>query len=277
MSSGSTSGNMKSGDTSTKIKSRAFISRQHPLGDSKDPFTADKVNKELKDRMKFENYPHQRVSSLCGPTTLFYCLLKSYPDLYKKAVMELWSDGKTKINNLNISPYDARKARDLFDQNDNLRMKAIDWMTLAGLRDSWNSGLCYDSPLKQVAGITTPGEIQEWFKLAGFTVKDAYFTTSVENSIEINEYVKSSKYHVISLVDSSIISTQSQGFFIYPNHWIIWTDVLRTGSQPITAQLSLSEKVKFKLFSWGSPNMSTHELSFARLSAYITTTIIIEE
>lgn len=55
--SNSTSGNMKGGDTSTKIKPRPFISRQHPLNDPKDPFTAAKVNKELVDRLALKTYP----------------------------------------------------------------------------------------------------------------------------------------------------------------------------------------------------------------------------
>ncbi|MGP4965168.1 hypothetical protein, partial [Psychrobacter celer] len=58
--SNSTSDYMKGGDTSTKIKPRPFISRQHPLNDPKDPFTKAKVNKELVDRLALNNYPHQR-------------------------------------------------------------------------------------------------------------------------------------------------------------------------------------------------------------------------
>lgn len=276
--SNSTSGNMKDGDTSTKIKPRPFISKQHPLNDPKDPFTAAKVKKELENRLALKTFPHQRVSSLCGPATLFYCLLIDYPDMYKQAVAELWKDGKTTISQLNIKPFDARKARDLFNSNDTQTIKAIDWMTLAGLRDSWNSALCYDSPLKQVAGITTPGEIKDWFRLAGYRVKDTYYMPSVKNFIEINSYVKNSKYHVISLLDSSIISTQAKGYFVYPNHWIVWTDMLRTNNKPITTDLAFSDNVSFKLFSWGDPNMRTHaDLSYAKFSAYITTTIIIEK
>ncbi|MBE8610768.1 MULTISPECIES: hypothetical protein [Psychrobacter] len=277
--SNSTSGNMKGGDTSTKIKPRPFISRQHPLNDPKDPFTAAKVNKELVDRLALKTYPDQGTSSLCGPATLFYCLLIDHPKLYKQAVAELWKDGKTSINQLNIKPFDARKAEELFQPDDiTLRVSAIDWMTLAGLRDSWNSILCYDSPLKQVAGITTPGEIKDWFRLAGYRVKDAYYAPSVKNFIEINNYVKDSKYHVISLVDSRIISTQNKAFFVYPNHWIVWKDALRTSNKPITDNLTYSDNVSFKLFSWGDPNMSTHaDLSYVKFSAYITTTIIIEK
>ncbi|MGP5373167.1 hypothetical protein ACTXLO_08720 [Psychrobacter alimentarius] len=276
--SNSTSGNMKDGDTSTKIKPRPFISKQHPLNDSEDPFTAAKVKEELENRLALKTFPHQRVSSLCGPATLFYCLLIDYPDIYKQAVAELWRDGKTTINQLNIRPFDARKVRDFFNSNNTQVMKAIDWMTLAGLRDSWNSALCYDSPLKQVAGITTPGEIKDWFRLAGYRVKDTYYMPSVNNFIEINGYVKNPKYHVISLLDSSIISTQAKGYFVYPNHWIVWTDVLCTSNKPITENLTFSDNVSFKLFSWGDPGMRTHaDLSYAKFSAYITTTIIIEK
>lgn len=208
---------------------------------------------------------------ISGPAALFYCLFIDYPELYKQAVAELWKDGKTTINQLNIKPFDARKAEELFQPDDiTLRVSAIDWMTLAGLRDSWNSILCYDSPLKQVAGITTPEEIKDWFRLAGYRVKDTYYAPSIKNFIEINNYVKNPKYHVVSLLDSSIISTQATGFFVYPNHWIVWRDMLRTSNKPITDSLTYSDNVSFKLFSWGDPNMSTHaDLSYVKFSAYI--------
>ncbi len=85
--SGTASG--KGTSVSTNITPRPFISRQHPLNDHKDPFTAAKVNKELVDRLALKTFPHQRVSSLCGPATLFYCLLIDYPKLYKQAVADL--------------------------------------------------------------------------------------------------------------------------------------------------------------------------------------------
>lgn len=54
--------------------------------------------------------------------------------------------------------------------------------------------------------------------------------------------------------------------------------MLRTSNKPITENLTYSDNVSFKLFSWGDSNMSTHaDLSYAKFSAYITTTIIIEK
>ncbi|SJN26772.1 hypothetical protein [Psychrobacter sp. JB385] len=276
--SNSTNGNMRRGDISTKITSRPFISRQHPLNDPKDPFTAAKVNQELSDRMALKTYPTQGASSLCGPATLFYCLLVDYPKLYKRAVAELWRDGKTTVNNLKIEPNARTKnPKDLFKTKDELRILAIDWITLASLRDSTNNIMSYSSPFDQAAGITLPADIIDWFKKAGYRHVDTFVLDSSTNIIKINGYQNNSNYHVISLVNSGFISGQGLPTINFPNHWVMWTDQVRNrDGSPIRSDIKSHDAVKLKLFTWGEIARPIQaNLSFAEFQKYHFQAIVI--
>ncbi|WP_201597601.1 hypothetical protein [Psychrobacter vallis] len=276
--SNSTSGNMKGGDSSTKITPRPFISRQHPLNNPKDPFTAAKVNKELVNRLALKTFPTQGASSLCGPATLFYCLLIDHPKLYKQAVAELWRDGKTTINDLKIEPSARTKnPKDLFKKKEELRILAIDWMTLASLRDSTNNIMTYSSPFDQAAGITLPVDMIDWFKKAGYRHVETFVLDRPTNIIKINSYQSNPNYHVISLVNSGFISGQNLPTVNLPNHWVMWTDQLRNSDGiPIRTDIKSSDTVKLKLFTWGEIARPIKlNLSFAEFQKYHFQAIVI--
>ncbi|MGP5179233.1 MULTISPECIES: hypothetical protein [unclassified Psychrobacter] len=276
--SNSTSGNMKGGDTSTKIKPRPFISRQHPLNDPKDPFTAAKVNEEFADRVALKTYPAQGASSLCGPAALFYCLLIDHPKLYKQAIAELWKDGKTTINDLKIEPSArAKNPQDLFDEEDKVRISALDWMTLASLRDSANNIMTYGSPFSQAAGITLPVDIIDWFKKAGYRHVDTLIFDNPTNIIKINGYQDNSNYHVISLINSGFISRQSLPTVNLPNHWVVWTDKLRNSDgSPIRSDIKPSDTIKLKLFTWGEiARPLKSDLTFSEFQKYHFQAIVV--
>jgi hypothetical protein len=269
---------MKDGDTSTKIKPRPFISKQHPLNDTKDPFTAVKVKKELTDRMELKTYPSQGASSLCGPATLFYCLLIDHPKLYNDAVAELWINGKTIINDLNIEPStNAKNPEDLFNAKDEMRISAIDWMTLSSLRDSTNNLIDYGSPFSRVAGITLPVDIIDWFKKAGYRHVDTLIFDNPKNIIKINGYKDNSNYHVISLINSGFISRQSLPTVNLPNHWVVWTDLLRNSDgSPIRSDIKSSDTIKLKLFTWGEiARPLKSDLTFSEFQKYHFQAIVV--
>lgn len=68
-----------------------------------DPFARSTIANHLTSRLALTSCPEQNYSSLCGPATFFYCLQIAKPDLYQKAVWDLWSKGQCTLNNLNIT------------------------------------------------------------------------------------------------------------------------------------------------------------------------------
>ena len=246
------------------FKSRAFEDKEHPAGDPLDPFSKEEVEKGLLLRLAKVDYPDQDRSMLCGPAAFFYCLLIDRPDLYKQMVKELWESGKTKIGTLKLEPsYDCRHPKKFFKNHPTLgyspKVWAIDWITLASLRDTENSFFDYDSPDDQVPGITVAGELKKWFKKAGAEIVYE-INTKIINHITgpkltlkdlclLNSYIRPDM-HVVILINAKMINdlfkTKNK------NHWIVWADKLRLiNGHEITEQSLLTEQVALKYFSWG--------------------------
>ena len=269
------------------FKSRAFEAKEHPVGDPHDPFSKEKIDESLKLRLAKEKideglksrlakekvdedlvkmeFPNQQQAMLCGPAAFFYCLLVDRPDLYKQMVKELWESGKTKIGTLKLEPsYDCRHPKKFFYYDNTLgyttRIPAIDWITLASLRDTENVFFDFDSPDDQIPGITPAGDLKTWFKKAGSEIVYE-INTNIINQVtgpkltlkdlcRLNSYVRKDT-HVVMLITSRMFDTRVS--ITTKNHWIVWADKLKLiNGYEVTEQTLLTELVELECFSWGS-------------------------
>lgn len=243
-------------------KPRIFKTKEHDIGDPLDPFTKEKVQQELKARIAKKTFPDQGSSSLCGPAAFFYALLMDRPDIYRQVVNELWESGKTKIGSLKLEPSkDCQNPTKFFKHNDDNKkedipkISAIDWMTLASLRDSENTFFDYQSPDNELSGITMDGSIKSWFNKIGATKEAStgfnYLlgkNLSIKDVLSLNRYIDGN-HHILVLIGAGMLN---YGTGSSKNHWIVWKSklTLKNGSE-ITEQTALTEKVSLELFSWG--------------------------
>ncbi|SFP65239.1 Zn-binding Pro-Ala-Ala-Arg (PAAR) domain-containing protein, incolved in TypeVI secretion [Geopseudomonas sagittaria] len=244
---------------------RVFNDPANPMGTPTDPFEKSKIIEQLKVRVArahgqnmtsstfVPTYPHQSDTSLCGPAAFFYALLMDRPDLYTQAITELWETGETTIGSLHIKPsHGCRNPKNLSYRREGDRVLAIDWISLASLRDSENNLMEYDSPDDQVPGITLPWTIESWFIRAGATevfsnIQPA--SISLSGLLELLTYL-GSQHHVVSLVSASMVEG---GIGAGKNHWIVWEDLPKTSSGAITVTTPANEQITdSRLFSWGS-------------------------
>lgn len=263
----------------TLRRSRIFVCKEHPPGTKKDPFSKEKIEQSLASRLKEKN-PDQSGTWLCGPAAYFFCLLNSRPDIYKTIVKKLWETGNVKVGSLEITPKinGARLVSNFYYENGNPRIPPIDWITLASLRDSENKVLpvkSYDSAiidgsLGGWAGITMASDMKSWLQNTGFTVIEEYSNMTGANYgiiYEINKHAGHDNY-IISLTSSDILEGSNSARV--PNHWIVWTDKLRTkDGVPFSGSSLLTLKnLKLCLFSWGEVGYklkpSVDVLSFSR-------------
>ncbi len=244
---------------------RVFNDRDHPMGTASDPFEKSKVVEQLRVRVarshgqyvstqeRVTPYPNQQETSLCGPAVFFYALLMDRPDLYTKAIIDLWETGETTIGELHIKPsYGCRNPKSFSHTAAGDRISAIDWISLASLRDSENALLDYDSPSDQVPGITLPGKVESWFTKAGATVvfDNIQFRghISQEKFLELLSYL-GPQHHVTSLVCASMIDG---GAGVGKNHWIAWEEAPKTQAGVISQSTASAEKIAdSRMFSWG--------------------------
>ncbi|RJT26569.1 hypothetical protein [Buttiauxella izardii] len=220
---------------------RPFIAKDYPIGSSQDPFEKTLIAQQITRRFNQVDYPNQFNASLCGPAAFFYCLQKDRPDVYAQAAQELWRSGKTKIGQLEITPSGGCRHPMGHLYGD---ISGLDWMTLAGLRDSENKVLSFDSLDSPLAGITLWGTLTEWFEKAGYEkvfINVGITQAGIQGINELNEYIQKG-YKVVSLINDSLLQGSLSERTTYPTHWIVWNG-------PVTQ--ASDGTMHLNLFSWG--------------------------
>ena len=197
------------------------------------------VARQLAERIDKPGKINQHTSSLCGPAALLYSTAHSNPLMYAKFVLDLYERGRARLGKLNIKPgTDVRRSTVARG------MPALDWMTLASIRDSENWFLDYQKASDKVAGITLPGTLAGWFKKAGYrrVVNDTNLvaTKGIGNVSRANQYFHR-KYKICAFINANMIQGPKNKKSVFPDHWV----VLSTGISV------LPESVSFKIFTWG--------------------------
>lgn len=205
---------------------RGFIAKDYPEDSPQDPFAWSVIKQQINNRFNYVDLPNQNQTSTCGPAAFFYCLIKDRPDVYAQAVWELWRYGKTKIGELEIAPgEDCRHPSGaFFNEQGRPKISGIDWMTLAGLRDSENAVLDFDSIDSPLAGVTMWQLLTEWFEKAGYekVFSNVGITQAgVQGIQELNEYVKNG-FTVVTLINDGLLQGGRESNSTVPTHWIVW-------------------------------------------------------
>ena len=227
------------------IPERPFIAKEYPIGNPRDPFDKNLIERQIDERFNGFDFPNQIAASVCGPAAFFYCLQKDRPDVYAQAARELWRYGKTKIGDLIISPGEGCRhpTGAIYYDDGRPKIAGTDWMTLAGLRDSENTMLSFDALDSPVAGITMWQTLTEWFEKAGYekVFSNVGITQAgVQGIRDLNQYIERG-YKVVTLINDGVL-VNSTNKTILPTHWVVWNGSV---TQDPNGYISL------ELFSWG--------------------------
>lgn len=239
---------------------RFFVALEHPVGDPLDPFTKNIIINELDTRKAVsllgpegEYYPDQYYSMLCGPAAFYYCLMMDRYDVYEQLVWDLWNHGKAMLGSFLLQPSTSTmKVNDLFAGASHPRVSAIDWITMASLRDSSNNLLKYDSVGDKASAITLWGDIEKWMLNAGahkIFSNISLYHSSLSDICNLNSLMNDD-VHFFSLISAGMLQ---QGADVpFKDHWIVWDGELKlVNGGSITNETNLEELVSLRLFSWG--------------------------
>lgn len=232
-------------DLTLSIRERAFIAKEYPVGDPRDPFEKFTIEDQIEERLAKASFPYQGGASLCGPAAFFYCLQVDRPDVYTQAARELWRYGKTKIGDLEITPGKGcrRPSGEFYYTDGSAAISGLDWMTLAGLRDSENTIIGYDAVNSPMAGITMWGKLSEWFEKAGYQKVFSNVSAihkNVQDIRTLNEFVHQGCW-VVTLINDGLLQLSDSNLTV-PTHWIVWRGPLKADA---------SGTISLELFSWG--------------------------
>lgn len=187
----------------------------------------------------------QEMASLCGPAAFMYITATHHPQRYWDFATQLFETGDAKIGHLRIKPgTDCKRYRP------GARIAAVDWVTLAGIRDSQNAVFDYDDVEDAFAGITMPGELAIWLSMAGYShvrnETNIYFTKGRGNFLEAIGHHTAGR-RVCLFIDAHGIQAAdpARGWlrrrFTTPNHWVVLRNVI-----------SVKENdVRFEVYTWG--------------------------
>lgn len=272
---------------------RVFIDHNFPVGDKNDPFEKSKIERQLSERLKYKPsfqdfmvypYPYQGEASLCGPAVLFYTLLADRPDLYSKFIKNLWNNGKSSLGTLTVTPSEGCCHPKYYTEpGGETRIPAIDWISMASLRDDENIFFDYQSPDDKFSGVTMPEGIIKLVKAlcAAVIFHDmSLFSWPKYKVVQLSEYVESTK-HVAVLINHGMLYGTESG---YPTHWVVFEDRMRNveTNQPIDEYTPDDAMVDVKLFSWGEvKNMSEYSigtpLPFKKICSYIYGVVVFDK
>lgn len=246
-------------DLTLSTRERAFIAKEYPVGDARDPFEKFTIEDQIEERLAKRTFPNQERTSLCGPAAFFYCLQNDRPDVYAQAARELWRYGKTKIGDLEIKPGKGcrRPSGEFYNDNGRVLISGLDWMMLAGLRDSENLIFGYSTVDSPTSGITMWNALTSWFEKAGYekVFSNAGATrVGIEGINALNRY-KEKGHRVVTLINDGLLA-ESKSSLTVPTHWIVW-------DSPVSR--SATGEIELTLFSWGAVSMKikpTKDLSF---------------
>jgi hypothetical protein len=202
-------------------------------------------------RINDPNRIAQRATPLCGPASLVRAVASSNPDAYARAAIELFENGRTRINNLAIQP-----GRELIGDPPEGNTDVADWILLASIRDSDN---WFFSPSgifgSNLAGITRPGTLESWLREAGYKsiVNKTYLVAKPIMMALAAELAEASRYFargykVMLFLDADVLSSDTQDDLIsmHPDHWVALNSTVRDGGI-----VNYDAPIQMELWSWG--------------------------
>jgi hypothetical protein len=209
------------------------------------------VAKRLTDLVNNPDLVDQGSLNLCGPAAFFHLHARRDPLAFVKYTADLFEKGSGDIGTLKVTPKAGLVSNDYAAIAK--RMSPVtpvaEWVALSAIRSSENSVFKFEGdPDENVAGITTPGDVEKWMNASGVYKKvtnDASWSEKKPLS-HATALRPASNLDILMLINANIIQPPSGGRTIldaFPNHFI----------QLLSTVTSTAKGVEFDYWTWGMP------------------------
>ncbi len=185
----------------------------------------------------------QGAASLCGPAAMMFSYATDWPVAYVRFAVDMYEKGKANLGRLLIKP-----GGDVRDYTPPRSISAIDWLTMASIRDSENWFLDFDDTgrISDMAGITLPSEMEQWFRKAGYQdvreETNLVFNKSEGVIRDLNNLYRKG-YRICLFISSNMAEKENQYLkgSIMTRHWIVQRSLIDVSYG----------NVSLKVFTWG--------------------------
>ena len=214
---------------------------------------------QLADRIATPRLIDQGSSSLCGPADFLYALALKNPMAYAQYAIDLYQTGSAWIGQMRVKP--GADCRNYVPKG----IDAIDWVTLASLRDSSNSLLDYQATGNEAAGITMPSGLSGWFRRSGYYTNIVNDTNVILDKglsclIKADQQRATGAYACL-FVGANVLGMRSGGKVV-PDHWVVLTSPVMLNGAPAAPLLMRGpsvdgdatlrgQQLSFEVFTWG--------------------------
>ncbi|MBK9966056.1 MAG: hypothetical protein IPP07_14555 [Holophagales bacterium] len=209
---------------------------------------------------------NQTVASLCGPAALLFEVATRDPETYVRYVIALYETGTGRLREIVVTA-----GNDLKEYDPGQNVEASDWIALASLRDSENYFFDYQDANDAFAGITLPGELEDWFRKVGYAevVNEArVLVDETEASIQRADAFFQAGFRVCLFIHGNMLekSTESTGSAT-PNHWVVQTSSVAMGLLPIGTEMV--KTISLRIYTWGEGRRLVPKEGFLRLDDFL--------
>ncbi|MTV12274.1 MULTISPECIES: hypothetical protein [Bradyrhizobium] len=185
----------------------------------------------------------QDQASMCGPSALMFSYASDKPGQYARFAIDLYQKGQANLGRLLIKP-----GKDVKNYTPPYSLDHVDWLTCASIRDSENWFLDFDDTgrISDVAGITLPSEMEQWFRKAGYQdvreETNLKFSKGLDSVNEANALLAGG-YRVCLFISANMIEydDQSDEGSVLTRHWVVLRDRIQVSSGNVTTTI----------FTWG--------------------------
>jgi hypothetical protein len=169
------------------------------------------------------------------------------PASYARFAIDLYQKGQANLGRLLVKP-----GRDVRNFTPPSTLDHIDWLTCASLRDSENWFLDFDDTgtISDLAGVTLPSEMEQWFRKAGYQdVREdtnvSRFHKDIDTVNDANDLFDKG-YRVCLFISANMTDAddQSDSGSVFTMHWVVLREKIQV----------MGGNVKTKIFTWGKGN-----------------------
>jgi hypothetical protein len=165
----------------------------------------------------------QGAATFSGAAAFLYCLIGDAPELYLRYVIDLFEYGRAQLGSLAIEPSagcrDAVPAAGL--------IAAVDWIALAGLRDSEGEIADWDAADDTGQPTTPPLALARWFAAAGYgqirNQADRFFAKDPRELAQLRALQAQGRRLCLYISADMLVGRGDTARTLRPNQWVVLT------------------------------------------------------
>ncbi len=216
-------------------------------------FNREEVINGINQRVAQPSLIDQNGTNLCGIAVIGFLFAQQQPEVYRKAVIDLYESGKARVNNFEIranpSLYEMSKTHPHYPIDvDRIVMNPADYILLTSIKHSQNIVIPYTfGIIEALSAVTAPSTIKK-LMIRMLSFSEVITNTSllfskggIKELYELERQFQQGR-KIVMMINSRMLYKKAFGGTV-PSHFVVYLGGLKIIKEGTTAQ--------FKVYNWG--------------------------